>query len=95
MYALFQIVQLVLRLLIYTFVGKGALALIVGAGHRENPIWRLFDAVTRPAWSLTRAVTPRFVGDAAVSYLAVFLLLAVNLGMYMFFYSQGWIRPLR
>lgn len=93
MYALFQIAQLALRLLIYSFLGKGLMTLLAGAGHRENVVWRFFDAATRPAWRLTRRLAPRFVGDAAIGPLAVFLLLALNLGLYMLFYSQGWLTP--
>lgn len=95
MYALFQIVQLLIRLLVYTFIGKSVLALMLGEGHRNNPVWRLFEAVTRPVWRLARAVTPRFVPDSAISVLAVCLLIALNLGLYVFFYQQGWITPAR
>ena len=95
MYALFQVVQLVLRLLVYTFIGKGLLALLAGKAYRDNVVWRFFDAVTRPAWRLTRAVAPRFIHDAAIAWLAVLLLVALNIGLYMLFYSQGWITPPR
>lgn len=88
---LFQIIQLILRLLIYTFIGKGLLALLAGARHRHNPVWKLFDAVTRPVWRLTRIAAPRFVPDAAIASLAILLLILANLGLYMLFYSQGWL----
>lgn len=92
-YALFQIIQLLLRLLIYTFIGKGVLALLVGANHRDNAVWRFFDRVTRPVWRLTRALTPRAVPDAAIAWLAVLLLAAANLGLYMLFHYLGWLAP--
>lgn len=95
MYALFQVVQLLLRLLVYTFIGKGLLALLAGNRYRENTVWRFFDAITRPLWRLTRAVTPRFIDDIAIAYLAVLLLVALNIGLYMLFHSQGWITPPR
>lgn len=94
-HALFQVIQLLIRLLVYTFIGKGLLALVAGARYRENAVWRLFDAVTRPVWRLTRAIAPRCVRDAAIAWLAVFLLLAINLALYMLFYSQGWLMPPR
>ncbi|MDD4882624.1 MAG: hypothetical protein PHR30_06450 [Gallionellaceae bacterium] len=95
MYALFLVVQLIVRLLIYTFIGKGLLALLAGPVYRDNVVWRFFDAVTRPVWWLTRVLTPRFVHDAAIAWLAVLLLIALNIGLYMLFYSQGWITPPR
>ncbi|NTV94745.1 MAG: hypothetical protein HGA75_04935 [Thiobacillus sp.] len=94
-YAVFQVIQLILRLLIYTFIGKGLLALLAGAGYRDNVVWRFFDAVTRPVWRLTRLIAPRFIHDATIAWLAVLLLIALNLGLYMFFHHQGWIMPPR
>lgn len=95
MYSVFQIAQLVIRLIIYTFIGKGLLAILAGANYRENFIWRFFDTLTRPFWKLTRLIAPKFIHDATISYLTVFLLIALNVGMYMFFFSQGWITPPR
>ena len=95
MYSLFQIIQLMLRLLVYTIIGKGLLARLAGSQYQDNFIWRFFDTITRPIWRLTRAITPGFVADAAISFLAVLLLIALNLGLYMLFYSQGWITPPR
>jgi hypothetical protein len=93
MAALFQLVQLLLRLLIYTFIGKGVLALLVGTSYRDNTVWRFFDSITSPVWRLTRCLTPSRIPDTAIAWLAVLLLLALNLCLYMFFYSQGWIAP--
>ena len=95
MYVLFQVVQLLIRLLIDTFIGKGLLALLAGAHHRENVVWRFFDAITRPVRRLTRALAPRFIHDGGIGFLAVFLLIALNIGLYMLFHSQGWITPPR
>ncbi|TCJ12829.1 YggT family protein [Parasulfuritortus cantonensis] len=93
--ALFQVIQLILRLLIYTFIGKGLLALLAGPGYRDNAVWRFFEAVTRPAWRLTRTLAPRFVRDGAIAWLAVFLLILANLCLYMLFHYLGWLTPPR
>ena len=95
MYALFQVMQLLIRLLIYTFIGQGLLTLLAGARYRENPVWRFFNAITRPIWRLVRTVTPRFVGDGAIGFVAVVLMIALNIGLYMVFHNQGWITPPR
>ena len=92
--ALFQVSQMFIRLLIYTFIGKAPLTVLAGANYRANPVWRLFDAVTRPVWRLTRAITPRLVADAAIGLLSVLLLIILNLGLYMLFHALGWIAPL-
>lgn len=89
-HALFQVLQMLLRLLVYTFIGKGILALMAGPAHRNNVVWRFLDAVTRPVWRLTRALVPRFIGDRAITPLAVLLLLLANMGLYILFHAQGW-----
>ena len=90
-YALFQVLQMLLRLLVYTFIGKGALALIAGPAHRDNVVWRFLDAITRPIWCLTRWLAPRFIGDRAIAPLAVVLLLLANIGLYILLHALGWI----
>ncbi|MCP5278975.1 MAG: hypothetical protein H6935_11520 [Thiobacillus sp.] len=90
-FALFQVLQMVLRLLAYTFIGKGLLALIAGPAYRDNVVWRFFETITRPFWRLTRWLAPRFIADRFISPLAVALLLLSNLGLYMLFHSQGWL----
>jgi len=90
-YALFQVLQLLLRLLVYTFIGKGMLALIAGPRHGENVVWRFMDAITRPVWRLTRWLAPSFIGDRAIPVMAVALLLLANLGLYILFHTQGWV----
>jgi len=92
--ALFQVSQMFIRLLIYTFIGKALLTVLAGANYRANPVWRLFDAVTRPVWRLTRTIAPGWVHDTAIGLLSVVLLIALNLGLYMLFHSLGWIAPL-
>jgi uncharacterized protein YggT (Ycf19 family) len=94
-YELFQIIQLFLRLLIYTLIGKMLLAWLAGARYRDNPVWRLFDKVTAPVRAAVRWLAPRAVSDRRLDLLAILLLLAINLVLYMVFYSQGWITPLQ
>ncbi len=92
-YALFQLIQLLLRLLIYTFVGKALLVLLAGAGYRTNPVWRLFDKATAPVRAVVRWLAPHRLSERWFDLLAILLLLTLNLILYMAFYSQGWISP--
>ena len=93
MYAAYQVIQLILRLLVYTFIGKWLLRRLAGPGYRANPVWRLFDIVTRPIWRFTRMIMPAIVPDSAIGAVTILLLLAANLALYMLFFSQGWLDP--
>jgi hypothetical protein len=91
MFQVYQIIQIIIRVLIYTFIGQGALAVMIGARRSENFVYRFFSQITYPVWKLTRLITPRFIPDQQVGFFAVFLLLVLNVALYMFFYAQGWI----
>jgi len=55
-------------------LGQGVLALLAGKRRHENPFYRLFQIVTRPVIKAARFITPRFIIDAHVPFLAFFLL---------------------
>ncbi|MFZ5482953.1 MAG: hypothetical protein ACOZB0_01875 [Pseudomonadota bacterium] len=90
-YALFQGLQMLLRLWVYSLLGQGLLAWLAGPGYRDNAIWRLFNGVTWPVRRLTRALLPARVPDRMIGPFAVLFLLGLNLALYMLFHSQGWL----
>jgi uncharacterized protein YggT (Ycf19 family) len=90
-FKLYQVLSLVLGVLTWTLIGQGLLALMLGEGRNSNPVYRLFAAITRPLLRVSRWLAPGFVADAHLGWLALFLVLALRVGLYMFFYSQGWI----
>ena len=55
-------------------LGQGILYIFAGAGRHQNLIYRLFATVTRPAMRVARFITPRFVLDQHIGFVAFFLL---------------------
>jgi hypothetical protein len=55
-------------------LGQGVLALLAGKYRHENLFYRVFQIVTRPVIKAARFITPRFIIDAHVPFLAFFLL---------------------
>jgi uncharacterized protein YggT (Ycf19 family) len=90
-FRVFQILILIVGFMTWTLVGQGALALLIWPNRRQNAIYRLFSAITWPAWRVARALSPRFVSDAQAGFVAFLLLILLRFGLYFFFYSQGWI----
>jgi uncharacterized protein YggT (Ycf19 family) len=68
----------ILRVLIevagYSLIGQGLLAVLAGAGREQNVFYRILKTITRPVIQLTRAITPRFIVDAHIPFVAFFLL---------------------
>jgi ABC-type uncharacterized transport system permease subunit len=58
-------------------VGQGILFLLAGASREQNVFYRVLKTLTMPVWRAVRFITPRFVVDRHIGFLA-FLLLAVG-----------------
>lgn len=75
----FQVwVVAVLRLLVevagYALIGQGLLALLAGKAREQNVVYKLFQIITAPVIKIVRAITPRFIVDAHVPFIAFFIL---------------------
>ncbi len=65
----------------YALLGQGVLALFAGNKRHDNFVYRLLDVVTRPVIRVTRIVTPRFILDRHMPFVAFFLLFWLWLGL--------------
>jgi hypothetical protein len=79
-------------------VGQGILFIFAGAGRQENLIYRMFATVTQPIMKVARWVSPRFVVDQHIGFVAFFLLvvlwvLAVALKVHFFREATGAGQP--
>ncbi len=59
----------------FAYIGQGLVALFSGTRREENVIYQVFRIVTGPVTRATRAITPRFVPDRHVPFVAFGLLL--------------------
>ena len=59
-------------------LGQGALFILAGARREQNFVYTLLKTVTAPIMKATRFVAPRFMVDAHIGFLALFLLLLIE-----------------
>lgn len=59
-------------------LGQAALFVLAGARRDTNFIYTLLKTVTAPIMKATRLIAPRFVVDAHIGFLALFLLLVIE-----------------
>ncbi len=59
----------------FSYLGQGLLALFAGARRDSNVIYQVFRIITSPVTRATRFVTPRFIPDRHVPFVAFGLLL--------------------
>jgi hypothetical protein len=65
------------ELLLVVLLGQGLLFLLAGPRRHENLVYKMFVTVTAPLMKAVRFVTPRFVVDAHIGFVAFFLLLVL------------------
>lgn len=75
-------------------IGQGILFVFAGAHRDQNLIYRMFATVTQPIMKVARWVSPRFVVDQHIGFVAFFLLLllwvvAVALKVHFFVEAGG------
>ena len=53
---------------------QGLLALLAGSRRATNPVYQLFDVITRPAIKAVRFITPKLIIDRHIPLVTFFLL---------------------
>ena len=72
------ILKAVNEVALMALLGQGALYILAGARRDTNPIYAILKAVTSPVMKLARFITPRFVLDQHIGFVALFLVLVVE-----------------
>ena len=62
------------ELMLLVMVGQGILHVFAGAQRQSNLVYRMFATVTAPIMKATRWLTPRFIVDQHIGFVAFFLL---------------------
>lgn len=65
----------------YALLGQGVLALLAGKRRQDNFVYRLLQVVTMPVIKTVRVITPRFVLDRHLPFVAFFLLFWLWIGL--------------
>ena len=69
-----SVLRALVEVALLALLGRGALALLAGAGRQSNPIYQLFVIVTGPAIRLVRRLTPPFIIDRHLPIVTFFVL---------------------
>ena len=68
-----SILRALVEVALLSLLGQGAVALLAGARRASNPIYWLFEVLTRPALGVCRWLTPKAVLDRHLPFVAFFL----------------------
>lgn len=71
---LVSILRALTEVALLTLLGQGLLAFLAGSRRATNPVYLLFQVVTRPVLRLIRSITPGIILDKHLPFVAFFLL---------------------
>lgn len=91
MLQVYTLLQYLLAVMMWTLIGRGALRLLIPGDPGRNKVYQLFTWVCWPALAPARALLPRAVPDSHIGFYTLFAVLVLRVGLYMLFYSQGWL----
>jgi hypothetical protein len=78
MYQIVIILKAINEIALLALAGQGILFLFAGAKRDSNPIYFIFKTLTQPVMKFARLITPRFVLDQHIGFVALFLLLVTE-----------------
>lgn len=65
------------EVLLLILFGQGVLFILAGGTRHENLFYKVFVTITKPIFKVTRLVTPRFIVDQHIGFVAFFLLAVI------------------
>jgi hypothetical protein len=69
-----SILRALTEVALLTLLGQGLLAFLAGSRRATNPVYQLFQVITRPVIRAVRFMTPKLVLDKHIPLVAFFLL---------------------
>lgn len=69
-----SILRALTEVALLTLLGQGLLALLAGARRATNPVYQVFQVVTKPVLHIVRIITPKVILDKHVPFVAFFML---------------------
>lgn len=76
-----SVARVLVEVALFTLLGQGVLALFAGKTRDRNVVYRLMQTITGPAVKTVRFVTPRFIIDRHIPFVAFFLLFWMWIGL--------------
>jgi uncharacterized protein YggT (Ycf19 family) len=75
------ILRTLVEVALLTLLGQGLLAVLAGAKRGSNPVYRLFQVVTRPVIGLVRKISPPQIIDKHMPFVAFFVMFWAWIGL--------------
>jgi hypothetical protein len=66
--------RMLVEIALFALIGQGALYLLTGANREQNVFYMVLKTIASPAMRFSRWISPKFVVDQHVGWIALFIL---------------------
>jgi hypothetical protein len=73
--------RILVEIALLSLIGQGILFVLAGAGREQNVFYLVLKTLASPAMRFSRWITPRFVVDQHIPWVALFLLGVLWIGL--------------
>jgi hypothetical protein len=73
--------RVLVEICLFATIGQGVLAVLPGVDRQKNVFYLVLKTIASPGWRVARWVSPRFVLDQHVGWVALFLLVVLWIGL--------------
>lgn len=73
--------RVLVEICLFALIGQGVLAVLPGVDRQKNVFYLVLKTIASPGWRVARWVSPRFVLDQHVGWVALFLLAVLWIGL--------------
>ena len=73
--------RVLVEICLFALIGQGILSVLPGVDRQKNLFYLILKTIASPGWRLARWLSPRFVIDQHVGFVALFILGMLWLGL--------------
>jgi hypothetical protein len=74
-------VRILVEICLFSLIGQGVLAVLPGVDREKNVFYLVLKTLASPGWRVARWISPKFVVDQHIGWVALFILAAVWLSL--------------
>jgi hypothetical protein len=73
--------RMLVEICLFSLIGQGVLAVLPGVDREKNVFYLVLKTLASPGWRVARWISPKFVVDQHIGWVALFILAVVWLSL--------------
>jgi hypothetical protein len=73
--------RILVEICLFALIGQSVLAVLPGVDRQKNMFYLVLKTIASPGWRVARWISPKFVVDQHIGWVALFLLAVLWIGL--------------